>query len=138
VRNPLSGAVKGRIRVLSVEEVRAEVAILATTDKYDPIRSNDAIFNPIYDAGRSPIAVLLGDGFGRYSKGDLTAMLGEIGVEVRDDLTVESDYLLLGTPFFDEDSGDMLSWEAHDSYKTAKALSVKVVASRDWMIWLGQ
>ena len=138
VRNPLSGAVKGRVRVLTVEERRSEVTILSNADKYDPIRSNDVIFNPIYDASRRPIAVLLGDGFGRYSKGDLTALLGEIGIEVREELSVEADYMLLGTPFFDEDTGDMLKWEANDSYKAAQALSVKVVGARDWMIWLGQ
>jgi len=138
VQNASSGAHKGRIRIVSVAENRAEAAILSQADKYDPIRTDDVILNPVYDPERRRVAVLLGNGFGRYNATDMKAMLGEVGVEVREDISAETDILLLGTPFFDEDTGDVVPWEARDEYKAANSFSVEVIPLRDWTQWLGR
>ncbi len=138
VRNATTQAVKGRIRVQRTEDRRSEARILAQSDKYDPIRTDDLVFNAVYDPSRTPVAALLGNGFGRYDADDLRAMLKDVGVEVRDEVTNETDILLLGTPFFDEETGDMIVWESMDAYKSAQALAVEVIPMRDWTQWLGK
>jgi len=137
VQNASTKAVKGRLRVTSVEEHRAEAAILAMADKYDPIRADDVILNELYDPSREPIAVLLGNGFGRYNAADVTAMLARAGVQVRNSVSNETDYLLLGTAFFDEETGDIVPWETMDAFKSASSYSVSVVPLRDWSQWIG-
>lgn len=137
VQNASTKAVKGRLRVTSVEENRAEASILAMADKYDPIRADDVILNALYDPSREPIAVLLGNGFGRYNAADVTAMLARAGVQVRTSVSNETDYLLLGTAFFDEETGDIVPWETMDSFKSASSFSVSVVPLRDWSQWIG-
>lgn len=138
VRNATTKAVKGRVRVQRTEANRSEAKILSQADKYDPIRTDDLIFNAVYDPARTPVAALLGNGFGRYDAEDLRAMLKAVGVEVRDGVSNETDMLLLGTPFFDEETGDMVPWENSDEYKSAMALSVEVIPMRDWTQWLGK
>lgn len=133
-----SGAVKGRVRVLNVSEHRAECEIVDQADRYNPIRTDDLISNAVYDPSREIVAVLLGNGFGRYNANDMKSMLAEVGVTVREDVTVESDILLLGTPFFDEETGEMVPWESRDEYKAAQSFSVQVVPLRDWTQWLGK
>jgi hypothetical protein len=138
VRNARTQAVKGRVKVRRTEQSRSEAVILQQTDKYDPIRTDDLLFNAVYDPNRTPVAALLGNGFGRYDAADLAALLAEAGVEVREGVSNETDYLLLGTPFFDEETGDMVPWESNDAYKAAMALSVEVIPLRDWTQWLGK
>lgn len=138
VRNANTGAHKGRIRVVNVAEHRSEAAILSQADKYDPIRTDDVIVNPVFDPERRRVAVLLGNGFGRYNASDMEAMLAEVGVDVVEDVDAEVDMLLLGTPFFDEDTGDVIPWEARDEYKAAESFSVEVIPLRDWTQWLGR
>ncbi len=137
VVDPLTGREKGRIEVVEADDHRAKARVLSVADVYDPIRTGDRLLNPIYDPNRTPIAVLLGNGFGRFSPDDLRAMLSKAGVEVRDRVTEETDYLLLGTPFFDEETGDLVPWESYDPYKVAESLSVEIVPMRDWSQWLG-
>ena len=138
VRNANSGARKGRLRIVSVAENRSEAQILEQTDRFDPIRTDDVIVNPVYDPERQPVAVLLGNGFGRYNAADMKAMLAEVGVMVREDISAETDILLLGTPFFDEDTGEVVPWESRDEYKAAASFSVQVIPLRDWTQWLGR
>lgn len=133
-----SGAVKGRIRVLNVAEQRAECEILDQADRYNPIRTDDLISNSVYDPSREIVAVLLGNGYGRYNANDMKSMLAEIGVTVREEVTVESDILLLGTPFFDDETGEMVPWESRDEYKASQSFSVQVIPLRDWTQWLGK
>ena len=137
VRNASSNALKGRLKVVSVEADRAETMILSQVDKYDPVREDDLILNAIYDPNRKPVAALLGNGFGKYNANDIRSMLASVGVEVREGVTSETDYLLLGTPFFDEETGDMVGWDTQTDHKAASALSVEVVPMRDWSQWLG-
>jgi hypothetical protein len=43
----------------------------------------------------------------------------------------------LGTPYFDEDTGEMKPWHHFDDYKAAQSMSLEIVHRRDWMGWLG-
>lgn len=138
VRNAKTNAVKGRVKVKRTEQSRSEAVVLNQADKYDPIRTDDLLYNAVFDPHRTPVAALLGNGFGRYDAADLRALLSQAGIEVRDGVSSETDYLLLGTPFFDEETGDMVPWESQDSYKSAMALSVEVIPLRDWSQWLGK
>jgi hypothetical protein len=132
-----SGRMKGRIRVSSLDENRAEVAILNTVDRFDPIRTDDVVLNAMFDPTRESVAVLLGNGFGGKSLNDMKAMLAELNIRVLEDVTNEADYLILGTPYFDEDTGEMKPWHHFDDYKAAQSMSLEIVHRRDWMGWLG-
>lgn len=137
VRNANSNALKGRLEVVSVEADRAEARIVSQVDPYDPVSETDLVLNAVYDPNRKPVAALLGNGFGQYNANDIRSMLANVGVEVREGVTSETDYLLLGTPFFDEESGDVIGWDTQDGYKAATSLSVEVLPMRDWTQWLG-
>ncbi len=137
VRNASTNRVKGRIRVNEVEANKSRATILSFADKYDPIRANDVLVNAVYDPNRRLIVSLLGDGFGLYNKTDMIAKLSSIGIEVREGVSVETDFLLLGTAFFDEDSGEVMAWGSYPAHKAATSMSVEIVAQRDWGQWLG-
>ncbi len=137
VLDKTTGAVKGRVQVASIEEERAECNIMNVADRFNPIGSGDKVRNAVFDRNRTPVAVLLGQGFGRYSAADMKAKLAEVGIAVVEEVGVETDYLLLGTPFFDEETGEMLPWSGQDSYKVAQGMSVEIVPRRDWLAWLG-
>lgn len=137
VLDKTTGAVKGRVQVASIEEKRAECDIISVSDRFNPIGSGDKVRNAVFDRNRTPVAVLLGQGFGRYSAADMKAKLAEVGIAVVEEVGVETDYLLLGTPFFDEETGEMLPWNGQDSYKVAQGMSVEIVPRRDWLAWLG-
>lgn len=138
VRNASSQKVKGRVKIVRTEQNRSEAKILTQADKYDPIRTDDAIFNAVYDPSRTPVAVLLGNGFGRYDAASLRATLKDVGIEVRDQVSNETDLLLLGTPFFDEETGDMVPWESMEAHKSAVGFAVEIIPMRDWLQWLGK
>ncbi|MDP7063128.1 MAG: hypothetical protein QF489_09395 [Planctomycetota bacterium] len=137
VRNANTNAVKGQLRITSVEETRAQATLLSQVDQYDPVRADDIILNAVYDPSRTPVAALLGNGYGKYNANDMRSMLREAGVEVREGVSSETDFLLLGTPFFDEETGDMIRWDSNDEHKAATSLSVSVIPMRDWSQWLG-
>ena len=137
VSNPLTGASKGQIKILSIEDNRSECSILNTVDRFDPISSDDLISNAVYDRNREPVAVLLGNGFGKYSAEDMKNMLREVGISTAASISKEADYLILGTPFFDEDTGDVVPWESYEAYKLSQAMSVQLVPFRDAMTWIG-
>jgi hypothetical protein len=137
VLDQVTGALKGRLEVASVEDARAECLVLNVADKYNPIASGDRIRNAVFDPNRQPVAVLLGNGFGAYSADEMRIKLAQVGISVTDDVSVETDYLLLGTPFFDEETGDIVAWEQQDAHRAARGLSVEIVPRRDWLSWLG-
>ncbi len=137
VRNANTNALKGKLRVTTVEAGRAQTAVISQVDQYDPVRADDIILNPVYDPSRKPVAALLGNGFGKCNANDMRSMLERVGVEVREGVSAETDYLLLGTPFFDEETGDVINWDSNDSHKAATSLSVAVIPMRDWSQWLG-
>lgn len=137
VLDQVTGALKGRLEVASVEDARAECLVLNVADKYNPIASGDPIRNAVFDPNRQPVAALLGNGFGAYSADDMKIKLAQVGITVVDEVTVETDYLLLGTPFFDEETGDIVAWEQQAPYRAANGLSVEIVPRRDWLSWLG-
>jgi hypothetical protein len=137
VRNANTARVKGRVRVVAVEANKSRATILTTADKYDPIRADDVLVNAVFDPSRKLIVSLLGDGFGLYNKNDMHSKLAAIGIEVREEVSVETDFLLLGTAFFDEDTGEVMPWGVYSSHKAATSMSVEVIPQRDWGQWLG-
>jgi len=137
VRNANTNRVKGRVRVVAVEAMKSRAVILTTADEYDPIRANDVLVNAVFDPSRKLIVSLLGDGFGLYNKNDMRSKLAAIGIEVREDVSVETDFLLLGTAFFDEDTGEVMPWSTYTAHKAATSKSVAIIPQRDWGQWLG-
>ncbi|MFT7516285.1 MAG: hypothetical protein ACI84O_000058 [Myxococcota bacterium] len=137
VRNANTNSVKGRVRVVAVEANKSRATILSTADKYDPIRENDVLVNAVFDPSRQLVVSLLGDGFGLYNKNDMVSKLQAIGIMVREEVSVETDFLLLGTAFFDEDTGEIMPWGSYASHKAATSMSVEIIPQRDWGQWLG-
>ena len=137
VHNAANMDPKGRIKVINVEDKRAECVITDTANRFDPIGEDDLILNAMYDPSRQPVAVLLGNGFGSFSTTDMKNKLKEVGIVVADKVSNEADYLILGTPFFDEDTGEVLDWGSRDEYRQAEEFSLTIVPLRDAMSWLG-
>jgi myosin heavy subunit len=137
VLDKTSGDVKARLQITAIEDRRSECEILMVSDRYNPVGQGDIIRNAVFDRSHQPVAVLLGSSFGRYSASDMVSKLAEVGISVVEDVGVEVDYLLLGTPFFDEDTGEMVPWDQQDNYKLAQGISVEIVPRRDWLAWLG-
>ncbi|TAH38874.1 MAG: hypothetical protein EYC70_03295 [Planctomycetota bacterium] len=137
IRGASSGRTKGSVRVNSVEDRRSQVEILSQADPFDPISPDDAIYNDLYDPGRTPVAALLGNGFGKMSSEEMKNMLTQVGIRVEPEVTAETDYLILGTPFFDPDTGELIPWASQEPYKAAESLSVQIVPYRDATAWLG-
>ena len=61
----------------------------------------------------------------------------EVGILVADKVSNEADYLVLGTPFFDEETGEVIDWASRDEYRQAVENSLTIVPLRDAMAWLG-
>ncbi|MBC8328479.1 MAG: hypothetical protein H8E31_06995 [Planctomycetes bacterium] len=137
VHNAANMARKGRIKVVNVEDKRAECVITDAGNRFDPIGEDDLILNAMYDPSRQPVAVLLGNGFGSFSQTDIKNKLKEVGILVADKVSNEADYLVLGTPFFDEETGEVIDWASRDEYRQAVENSLTIVPLRDAMAWLG-
>ncbi|RMH01061.1 MAG: hypothetical protein D6702_12365 [Planctomycetota bacterium] len=137
VRGAADKQIKGRLKVVAVEDERAECEILETANRFDPIGEDDLIFNAVYDPTRQPVAVLLGNGFGTLSATDMANRLAEVGILVTREISNEVDYLILGTPFFDEDTGEVIPWSSREEYRKAQESALTIVPLRDAMAWLG-
>lgn len=137
VQSGSTGVFKGTLRVLSLNEKKAECQILEVADRFNMIAPGDSVSNPLYDAAYRPAAVLLGNGFGRYSQTELAHKLEEIGISVRNEVAVDADLLILGARFFDEDTGEEIPWDQNDTYVQAEAMSLKVVSQASLLSWLG-
>ncbi|MBI4577649.1 MAG: hypothetical protein HY722_15410 [Planctomycetes bacterium] len=95
-------ATKGRVEVKSVDTDKAQVAILETVDASDPIVRGDYIKSPFFDKSEQQVFVFAGELTNTtYGRRELVRKIEEIGARVDDEVTIETDYLIVGKGYKD-------------------------------------
>lgn len=141
MRFRIEGGIPGQMRlkgwgeVTKVEANRAELAITDLTDPYDYVQPGDVVINPIYDPVGSRNAVLAGS-FSDYSHNELVSLLGELGIQVQEEVGPTTDFLIVGGPIFNdpetnEPLEEPIAVEEQAQYKNAVNLQVQIIPLRD-------
>ena len=135
--DPTSDRVKGLVEVTSVHENSAEVRILEVTDRFDPMVTDDAVVNPIFDPTGARNAVLIGRFSGaRYNEKELRLLLDEIGITVQKRVDSDTAYLIVGEALYQDENGEPYEEPVQPSvlpeYKEAQSLGVQIVSIREF------
>lgn len=133
--NPTRDVVKAFAEVTTVEADRSLVRFFDLADEVDPPVPGDLLFNPIYQPGGERYAVLAGNFTGEYNAAELKLLLGEIGIEVQDDLDLTTNYLIVGSPLFYDEEGEPADPPIQPSalpvYKDAQAFGCEIISIND-------
>lgn len=125
---------KGWGTVTRLEPETAEVE-LHGVDEFNPVVSGDVIVNPVYSPSGERQAVLAGR-FTNPSRGELTALLARMGIEVQPKLDARTDYLILGGAVYIDEDGEPLEEPIQptelDVYREAEGLGgINIVSLSD-------
>jgi hypothetical protein len=131
-----SERVKAMATVTKVEAERAEVAFSQVSDRFDPPVAGDVVYNPLYDPRGQRNAVLAGRFAGQWNEAQLKALLSEMGIQVQEELSLDTDYLIVGSELYlDPETGEPLEEAMPVSelavYKDAEAKGVLILPIRD-------
>lgn len=134
--DPTSDRVKGLVEVTNVDETRAEVRVIETTDRFDPIVADDAIVNPLFDPTGQRNAVLIGRfSSARFNEKELRLLLHEIGITVQKRVDSDTAYLIVGAELWVDENGEPYEEPVQPSvlpeYKQAQAQGVQIVSIRE-------
>lgn len=117
---------KGTVEVRDVEDDMSLVGLTTEPNAFDPILPGDKLRNPHFEANKSLHFFLLGDFPITMSKEQATARLRELGAEVDEQLTAETDVLVLGEKSLAEgDTAPELT--DSDEYKLADKLGMRII-----------
>lgn len=107
---------KGRIEIKKVEDLLSKAAIIETVDpEDDPVVKGDHIISPLFDKEETKEFVFAGELINPiYSKADVKRMIEEMGGKVVSEVSVETDFLVLGKG-------------AEDTEEYTKALDLRIV-----------
>lgn len=121
---------KGRIVVRDVARDTSVCGIIETVDKMDPIVKGDVVVNPLFARNMERNYVLLGRFPGSLNKGFISDRLKALGGAVQDNVSSNTDFLVLGN----KEEGEFAQ-ELTDSpeYKLADKLGVQIVRLNDIM-----
>ncbi len=95
---------KAWAKVLTVEEESSEVAITGLVDKFNPVAKGDFIKNKLYDPDVRFNFVLIGRFVEPLTKGEIKRILEDMGNKVMDEVTPETDYVIMGKQPIGEDA----------------------------------
>jgi hypothetical protein len=128
--------IKAMATVTKVDAEKAEVAFSAVSDRFDPPVAGDVVFNPLYDPRGQRNAVLAGRFAGQWNEAQLKALLSEMGIHVQKELSLDTDYLIVGSELYaDPETGEPLEEAMPVSelaiYKDAEAKGVLILPIRD-------
>jgi hypothetical protein len=128
--------VKAMATVTKVDADKAEVAFSAVSDRFDPPVAGDVVYNPLYDPRGQRNAVLAGRFAGQWNEAQLKALLSEMGIHVQKELSLDTDYLIVGSELYaDPETGEPLEEAMPVSelavYKDAEAKGVLILPIRD-------
>ena len=131
-----SKRIKAMATVTKVEANQAEVAFTQVSDRFDPPVAGDVVYNPLYDPRGQRNAVLAGRFAGQWNEAQLKALLSEMGIHVQDELSLDTDYLIVGSELYlDPETGEPLEEAMPVSelsvYKDAEAKGVLILPIRD-------
>jgi len=103
---PGSTGLKAVAQVTQVMADMAEIEISGLVDPFDPIVPGDVLINEIYDPTGERNAVLIGRFSGAYDEGQLRALLGRMGIHVQDNLSLTTDFAIVGSELYIDEFGD--------------------------------
>jgi hypothetical protein len=158
---PKDGKGKAEIEVFNVGE-KTSTARITTSNPKNPIITDDAIANLIWDSARTNVFAvagefdLNGDGEADYEGADkIKALIRKWGGKAADEISIETDFLVLGTtpnilrkPTFEQMEADPMAMEKYeaslknlDAYKEmqmrAQTLSVPVFNLERFLYFIG-
>ena len=90
-----ANVVKGRIKVIRVDEDKATARVITEERSNDPILDGDLIYNPIYDPTKVNRFLVTGT-FKRYSKDELELFVTSNGGALGTNLGTDVDFLVAG------------------------------------------
>jgi hypothetical protein len=128
--------VKAMATVTNVEDRRAEVRFTEVADPYNPPVPGDVIYNPLYDPSGERTAVLAGRFSGQFNEAELKVLLSQMGITVQDKLTLDTDYLIVGSELYtDPETGEPLDEPLQVTdlpiYKDAESKGVNILSIKD-------
>lgn len=120
--------IKGEVEAKVVEANMTKVIVTKVTNKYDPIKSGDYIFNPVYNRERAQVFVLAGN-FDVpdhvFSKEEIKRRVRAIGGEVEETVTLRTDFVIVGEDFQND-----------PNYTKAGEIGILVIPVRDLFPYL--
>ena len=126
---------KAYARVVSVGPEFSEVKIYDVADQYQPVVAGDMIFNPLFEAKGERNAVLAGSISGTYNEPELRLLFDEIGINIQNEISNSTDFLITGGPLFVDDDGEPLEEPMQVDqlpvYGEARDQGVTIVPIRD-------
>jgi predicted nucleic acid-binding Zn-ribbon protein len=128
--------VKAMAVVTNVEDRRAEVRFTEVADPYNPPVPGDVIYNPLYDPTGERTAVLAGRFSGQFNEAELKVLLSQMGITVQDKLTLDTDYLIVGSELYaDPETNEPLDEPLQVTdlpiYKDAESKGVNIISIKD-------
>lgn len=100
---------KGQVEVKKVFDTYSQVSVTAVTNQLDPIVEGDYITNIFFNHGKPKYVLLLGKMLSpdfKYNKPEIKRRLTEIGVVVENDVSLRTDFVILGGKEQDMDAED--------------------------------
>ena len=117
---------KGTVEVRDVDDDMSLVGLTTDPNAFDPILPGDKLRNPHFEANKSLRFFLLGDFPLTMSKEQATARLQELGAQVDETLSADTDVLVLGEKSLAEGEGAPELTDS-DEYKLADKLGMRIV-----------
>ncbi|MEM6675802.1 MAG: hypothetical protein AAF726_23330 [Planctomycetota bacterium] len=114
----------------------SEVRIEDVKDRFQPVVAGDKIYNPLYERKGDRNAVLAGAIAGAYNKPELELLFKEIGINIQNEISNSTDFLITGGPLFNdpvtgEPLEDPLQVDQLPVYGEARDQGVTVIPIRD-------
>ncbi len=120
---------KGRVEVARIESDFAEVKILETYDKFNPITAGDQIASPFYSGDDTPVFVFAGEKpvNRRLSREEIVQKIETFGGEVEAAVRLETDYVIA-----------IQGYEETPEYKEARKLGITILREDELLDFIEQ
>ncbi|MEM1452233.1 MAG: hypothetical protein AAF957_16255 [Planctomycetota bacterium] len=126
---------KAFARVVDVRPDFSEVEIYEVADRFQPVVTGDKIYNPLYEPKGQRNAVLAGAISGAYNEPELRLLFAEIGINIQNEVSNTTDFLITGGPLFTDADGEPLDEPLQVDqlpvYGAARDQGVTIVPIRD-------
>lgn len=133
---------KARARVINVGPRFSEVEIFDVADAFQPVVAGDRIYNPLYEKKGERNAVLAGSISGAYNEPELRLLLANIGINIQNEISNTTDFLITGGPLFADEDGEPLEEPLQVDqlpvYGEARDQGITIVPIRDVLQYFEQ
>ena len=122
---------------VTIQEVKPDfsVAIIESeVDEFNPIAGADLIRNPLFESGKQPTFYLMGDMTGRLSNQQTEALIKKMGGKVVKDVTVHTDFVVLGR----KESDEAVPFENRPEWEHVKDFNIEIISPEYLMQYLAR